>query len=540
LIEVEKLLCSNGKSLKKYKSMPYPDILKTINSSNKLILDQLNYDKQEMAKLHESMLHKLTQEQMSVYNQIIDSVSTGAGGLFFLYGYGGTGKTFLWNTLSAALRSKGDIVLNAASSGIAALLLPGGRTAHSTFALPFLVNEESTCDIHSKSVRADLLRKTKLIIWDEAPMMHRFCFEALDRTMRDLMSSVNPQAETKPFGGMTVVLGGDFRQILPVVRKGNRQDILSSAVNSSDLWSYCRVLRLTKNMRLGSSTVQSEEEEIKNFADWILSIGNGETGPEEYGEYVIDIPQDLLIQNCSDPLMSLINFTYPDLLTNMKNPSFFQDRGILAPTLEAVEHVNDYLMSIIPGAEKEYLSYDSACKSDSNSEIQPEWFTPEFLNDIKCSGIPNHRLKLKVGCPVMLMRNIDQAAGLCNGTRLTVTELGKNFIGGTVITGKNAGDKIYVQRLNLIPSDPGLPFKFSRKQFPLTLCLAMTINKSQGQSLSQVGIYLPKPVFTHGQLYVALSRVKSRKGLKLLILDEEGAVSTTTINVVYREVFDNV
>jgi ATP-dependent DNA helicase PIF1 len=138
------------------------------------------------------------------------------------------------------------------------------------------------------------------------------------------------------------------------------------------------------------------------------------------------------------------------------------------------------------------------------------------------------------------MRNIDQAAGLCNGTRLTVTELGKNFIGGTVITGKNAGDKIYVQRLNLIPSDPGLPFKFSRKQFPLTLCLAMTINKSQGQSLSKVGIYLPKPVFTHGQLYVALSRVKSRKGLKLLILDEEGAVSTTTINVVYREVFDNV
>ncbi|CAJ2651719.1 unnamed protein product [Trifolium pratense] len=366
----------------------------------------------EMAKLHESMLLKLTQEQRSVYNQIMDSVSTGAGGFFFLYGYGGTGKTFLWNTLSAAIRSKGSIVLNAASSGIAALLLPGGRTAHSTFALPFLLNEQSTCGIKWKSVRAELLRKTKLIIWDEAPMMHRFCFEAFDRTMRDIMSSVNPEANTKPFGGMTVVLGGDFRQILPVVRKGSRQDIISSAVNSSDLWSYCRVLRLTKNMRLGSSTIQSEEEEIKNFADWILSIGNGETGPDENGQYVIDIPQDLLIQDCHDPLMSLVNFTYPDLLSNMKNPSYFQDRGILAPTLESVEHVNDYLMSIIPGTEREYLSCDSVCQSDSNSEIQPDWFTPEFLNDIKCSGIPNHRLKLKVGCPAMLMRNIDQAAGL--------------------------------------------------------------------------------------------------------------------------------
>jgi ATP-dependent DNA helicase PIF1 len=103
------------------------------------------------------------------------------------------------------------------------------------------------------------------------------------------MSPINPQAKTKPFGGMTVVLGGNFRQILPV-RKGNRQDILSATVNSSDLWSYCRVLKLAKNMRLGSSTIQSEQEEIKNFADWTLSIGNGESGPGENGEYDIHIP----------------------------------------------------------------------------------------------------------------------------------------------------------------------------------------------------------------------------------------------------------
>ncbi|KEH17339.1 PIF1-like helicase [Medicago truncatula] len=102
----------------------------------------------------------------------------------------------------------------------------------------------------------------------------------------------------------------------------------------------------------------------------------------------------------------------------------------------------------------------------------------------RSSDVPNHRLKIRVGFPVMLMRNIDQTNGLCNGTRLTVTHLGKSTIVATVITGKRVGTRVFIPRMNLISSDPGLPFKFKRKQFSLTLCFAMTINKSQGQSLS--------------------------------------------------------
>ncbi|XP_057433864.1 uncharacterized protein LOC130726560 [Lotus japonicus] len=216
------------------------------------------------------------------------------------------------------------------------------------------------------------------------------------------------------------------------------------------------------------------------------------------------------------------------------------ERVILAPTLESVEHVNNYMLSKLPGVEREYLSYDTPCRSDEDSEVHAEWFTSEFLNDVQCSGIPNHRLILKVGVLIMLLRNIDQAAGLCNGTRFRVTHLTQYIIVATVLSGIRLGKNEYIPRITLTPSDSGLPFKFSRRQFPVTLCFAMTINKNQGQSLSHVGFYLPRPVFTHGQLYVALSRVKSRKGLKVLIVDEQGVVSSSTRNVVYKEVFENV
>ena len=182
-----------------------------------------------------------------------------------MYGYGGTGKTYLYKTMSAALRSKGGIVLNVASSGIAALLLEGGRTTHSRFAIPINILEDSMCHIPIDSDLADLIREASLIIWDEAPMIQSFCYEAFDRTLRDICRSDPSQESPHIFGGKVVVFGGDFRQILPVIPNVSRNDVVHAIINSSYLWQRCKVMNLTVNMRLGSGSIEYEKKRNSRF-----------------------------------------------------------------------------------------------------------------------------------------------------------------------------------------------------------------------------------------------------------------------------------
>ena len=336
--------------------------------------------------------------------------------------------------------------------------------------------------------------------------------------------------------GKVVLFGGDFRQILLVIPNGSRQDVVHASINASYLWKHCSVMKLTVNMRLTVGSSSDDVNEIKEFADWILDIGNGKVGGKNDGEATVVFPDDMLIPDSEDHVGSIIRDTYPNLRQNLWNNAYFQERAILAPTHEMVDSINKSMLDLLEGKEKVYLSSDSVSPADDDSNFLEDAYTPEFLNCIRMSGVPHHELHLKVGTPVMCMRNIDQRAGLCNGTRLQILRLGINVIEAKIISGGKVGTICAIPRMVITPSDNKMPFKLNRRQFPIQVCFGMTINKSQGQTLSHVGLFLQKPVFSHGQLYVAVSRVKSKRGLKILCCDNDGVYTNSTTNVVFKEV----
>ena len=478
------------------------------------ILAELSYNLREMNHIIETRTPTLSPDQHEAYDAICSNITETdqplTGRIIFLDAPGGTGKTYLLNLLLAKVRASGQIALAVASSGIAATLLQGGKTAHSTFKLPLDLSKEDhpSCNIERGTVKARLLQRTKLIVWDECTMTHRRALEALDRTLRDIR-----QNDTL-MGGLTLLLAGDFRQTLPIVPRGTRLDQLQASLKASrTLWPTVRTLHLRTNMR-----VHLENDVLAGqYADLLLRIGNGEIPTDECN--FLEIPY-------GNPIYSpeqLENAVFPDLAANFTDQSWLSKRAILAPTNDAIATINDSLLDQIPTELKEYPSMDTPVDDDG-----AVLFPTELLNSLDPPGFPPHILRLKKGVPVILLRNLD-APKLCNGTKLIIHELRHNVIEAIIALGQHQGQHVFIFRIPLIPTDTTIPFR--RLQFPIRLSFAMTINKAQGQTLDIVGLSLLTHCFSHGQFYVACSRVHSPHNLYVLTHDNK------TKNIVYHEIF---
>lgn len=293
-------------------------------------------------------------------------------------------------------------------------------------------------------------------------MSPQYSVEGVDQFLRDVT-----QIDI-PFGGKLMILGGDFRQISPVVR-GKAAATVEASLKRSKLWPLFKVLKLEKNIRATSDP---------GFAALLLNIGDGKILEDEHGN--IDLPVTMKSNG------RLIEEIYGNTLKE-NNLLEITKRAILCPKNVDCQQLNKQILHQVPGQPKIYYSADTACTEDLDARHYPA----EFWSNLTPSGMPPHALEHKVGAMVMLLRNLSVKHGLCNGTRLIVEELNSHSIKCRVVSSNKT---VAIPRIDLTEADTRLPFKLCRHQFPLRVCYSITINKSQGQTFDHIGLHLPSPI----------------------------------------------
>ncbi|XP_060519476.1 uncharacterized protein LOC132697797 [Cylas formicarius] len=338
---------------------------------------------------------------------------------------------------------------------------------------------------------------------DEVFMLASWMLEMIDAVCREYGQS------RRPFGGKTVILSGGPKQLLPVV-KGRRAGMAS--IVSHPAWSTFQLCTLTENMR-----VHPQEVEWSNF---IRRVGDGER---------------IVSDNGREPISD--------------NSERLALRSILCPVNSEVEELNEIISKIFPdpsGSERVFLatnSYDRQSNEDGADDHEianplATGVTSEIIESLDLSGLPPHRLTLKIGSVVVLLVNLNVRRGFCNGQRMIVLEMGDDVIVGRIVSEE--------KETPLLPGGG----TFYRKQFPIKLAHAITINKAQGQTLSRVGLCLNVPCFAHGQLYVALSRVRTWQDIRIFVKEsrrhgrffKDGRKNNPvfTQNIVYRAFLDKI
>ncbi len=234
------------------------------------------------------------------------------------------------------------------------------------------------------------------------------------------------------------------------------------------------------------------------FAHWLLTVGAGEGLTDDH---TITLPASMCLANNS--LSELIKYIYPNIQAGHFQDCFFLEQTILSGHNDDVDEINQQVLDMFPGQETVYWSTDKTIEEELDDAAT--LYPVEFLQNFNASGLPRAKLALKVGCPLMLLYNLDPANGLCNRTRMILTCFCPHVLECHLLSGNTAGKAVFIPHITINANTAKLPIAFSRCQFPVRLAFAMTINRSQEQSVTYVGLDLCTPVFSHGQLYVALS-----------------------------------
>ncbi|KAG2761366.1 hypothetical protein Pcac1_g26729 [Phytophthora cactorum] len=241
--------------------------------------------------------------------------------------------------------------------------------------------------------------------------------------------------DDEPFGGKVFVLSGDFRQILPVVVRGTPAQTIDACLKSSTLWSKFQQLHLRENMRVMSAQNESTATELAEFSEFLLQVGEGrhESNPV-LGLDCLKIPKNMLIENPVEELSGdrededirpgaiprgltrMVDEMYADINTpEIANDEYFANRTILTTTNAVVQRINEAVAQRLEGVSQEYLSTDSVEKDE-----EVNFFEQEGLHTVNINGIPPHKLTLKKGASIIMMRNLNPDLGLCNERVLSI------------------------------------------------------------------------------------------------------------------------
>ncbi|XP_054260342.1 uncharacterized protein LOC128984992 [Macrosteles quadrilineatus] len=514
LIEIDRSLRRQGSCLADH-GLPIVD-----DDTTELGRELLIYGENQQRSLVDEWEPKLSNDQRVVFDYVRSILHGQVGSrsikLIFLDGPGGYGKTFLIHVILAYVRSLNRVAIAVASSGIAAGSLPGGTTAHSMFRLPLdLGDGTGYWNLTNGSQRAELIRAAQLIVFDEAPMAHRYIFEIIDRSLRNLMNS------PEPFGNKIFLCCGDFRQIAPVVAKARTPaDIACVSLCASSLWSSFKIFSLSTPHRTSGSTAYSE---------FLLKVGNGTIRSVDFEEgrgcsSLIPLSGIRYVTSLHD----LVDFVFP--VCDLSHTDRIAGRAILSTMNTNVQQINNAVLNLTDGFVHELRSADSVDKEhDDGMDVDVH-----LLNQATGKGVPDHVLRLKIGSVCLVMRNLNIDSGLVNGTKVIVTAIRPRLI---TVRLPGQRDSICIPRIQFVfPFVEGSPLRVRRLQFPLMLAYSMTGHKSQGQTIDRVGVDLRSDCFTHGQLYVLLSRVRHPDDIVVLVHPDrvhEGVAYAK--NIVYDE-----
>lgn len=454
---------------------------------------------------------------------------------------GGTGKTHTMNVLIKFLLDAGANVAVTSTTGISATALIGGRTVHSALNAGIIVPEANAgFNLTPQSKLAAEWRAIDVLIIDEVMCLHRHFIEAIAFTLqKNVFVDYPARLAMGPFCGISVILTGDPRQQLPITQSANRSTIVSSSLHCSQLFQMFQHFSLTENVRIHASVnINHDDGRVQRLQEWILNVGNGK---KQIGDEIADDAHHVRIPNefyIGDSHHALIDRIYGSITnaTESYDAEFFGNRVILTSLYQDVRLINLIMHQRIQDLGIPVYSVKS------HDTVNGPHGDVDMANMYSASRFPEHDLKLFIGCPVMCLRALNRQ--LNNGDRGIVRSISAYRLGLFMLTGSSKGSIVHLPRMRFTPNAACMRMEMTRLQFGVAVAFAITVSKSQSCGFQHVGVWLNDHLFAHGQLYLALSRVRvGRDGLYTLLFASHNNImrgdrGVFARNIVYEELID--